>query len=140
MAFEEIVKTSPDRGKPDVHASYTVKPSDGVGTLRINKYGVDFLNKNNIQIHNEDRMKMFFDPQTLAIAFNQDKDGPFRFTVGKDKSYRLSYKDLSKKLKKSVEYSIQISKEYDLLFIPVNTEHKTIKQQENKTSTSNKTT
>lgn len=119
MNLTEIFKSSPERGKTNVHATYTVKKSDSVGTLRINKKGVEFLEQEKIKLEPNELLKMYFDSESLILAFKNDKKGQFRFTKSTDGGLRLSYKDLSKRLARNVEYTIQPSKEFTLLLIPV---------------------
>lgn len=124
MKLKEVTRSSPERGNPKLHATYTIKPSDKVGTLRISKNGVAFLKANNIQIDTDTKFKMFVDEETYIVAFKKDKQGQFRFTMNTDNTYRLSYKDLSKRIAKNVQYTIKPTKDYDLLFIPLTNEDK----------------
>lgn len=118
MPYEELKRTTIGRGNPSVLAKFSIKPS-GPGILRITVNGMNFLAKNNVNFQPDDTIRVFFDHASGNIAIRRDSMGPFSFAVDNKTCLRLSFRDLTDRIKESTTYTIELPSEFDLVFVPL---------------------
>ena len=118
MAFQEVKKTR--RGwAGGAPATFTINKK-GVGSLRFNQAGMNFIAEHAPGMKMGDMVKLFHDPETGKIALRKSEDGKFRLSknsVSMD-TLRISSQDLTSLLKEPKDYEMEWSEEYDLVLVP----------------------
>jgi bifunctional DNA-binding transcriptional regulator/antitoxin component of YhaV-PrlF toxin-antitoxin module len=118
MAFKEIEKTRKGymKGAP---ATFAVNKK-GVGSLRFNRAGMNYISGNNIGLKIGDMIRLYYDAETGKVAIKKSKDGQFRLSKNSVKldTMRISSSDLTGLIQKPGDYEMEKSQAYDLVLIP----------------------
>ena len=95
MAFQEIEKTRKGytRAAP---ATFAINKK-GVGSLRFNRAGMNYISDNDIGLKIGDMIRLYYDAETGKIAIKKSKDGRFRLSKNSVKldTVRISSSDLT---------------------------------------------
>lgn len=118
MGFVEIER-KPGGGRKGPPAAFSITKK-GIGALRVNAAGVEFIREKGIELFPGDMVKLFHDPETRKLAIKKSPEGKFRLSknANKDKTLRITSKDLTAILKEAAVYDVIASEEYDLVLIP----------------------
>lgn len=118
MGFEEVKRT----GRPGRHVVdgvYRYNEKTKIGVLRITKKGVDYLREKVEDLEVDKRLKLYIDKENLSLAFKRSDEGEFRLSGSKKNHFSLVYQDLSKLVRKNMQYMIELSKDFTFILVPV---------------------
>lgn len=116
MVFKKLEQTVGFRKRLSVDATYNIS-TEGKGTLRFTKKGIDKLEKQ-LGIDYKKQFNLHINEETQSLAFEISETGPFKLSGPGENKVALCYQDLSRAFTKKMDYMIVPSESYSFVLVP----------------------